>query len=415
MIRRNLIANYGGTLVVAAAQVLTIPLYLRNLGEQDWGMLSALLALAATVLVFEAGVSQSVARGIAEGTDPRRLIDRASFALLERRYVLVTAGGAVLLLTLSPLLGRLLLPDDHGRSATLAAIAVSMASAQIVGSLYRGVLIGQGAQVRLNLLLIGMTLVRHASGITAATAGAGLEAVAAVLAASFVLEAALRRLALKPLLTPFDERPFTRPATRTTGVRLLALAGMLGALSTQVDRLFIGSVVGAEALGYYAIAAMLSLAVLQFVYPIANAFMPRLAQFAGPCAAGSAMARSYRFLGVMMVVAWVAAAAFLHWGLEIWLPEGRSIDAAATVRRLFLLHLAGTTINALCIPLHLRLLARHRDRAIVVVNAGSLTCLIVTLQASVAAYQSYAGALAWITFNIALLAGYSYASRTTSA
>jgi O-antigen/teichoic acid export membrane protein len=75
MLRRNLAANYAGTVFTAATQILLIPLYLRVLGEHEWGMLSAVVALSTTLLILEAGVSLAVARNfsglVGNATDAR--------------------------------------------------------------------------------------------------------------------------------------------------------------------------------------------------------------------------------------------------------------------------------------------------------------------------------------------------------
>lgn len=422
MIKRNLLANYSGTLVVAGTQILTIPLYLRHLGEHDWGVLSVLLALAATLLIFEAGFSQSVARGVAEGASRTGNIERDSFLRTESRYFAVTAVGAAALFAVSSGLGSLLFRNSTSASTALVGMAIGMASAQIMGSLYRGALIGRGAQVRFNVLLVVMTVLRHAAGISVAAAGHGVLAVAGVMAASYALECGLRRWAVNPLLSarsPADlQAPtsagHTTPPPADSGAKFLALAGVLGALATQIDRLVIGSAVGAEALGHYAIGATLSLAVLQFVYPISNALMPRLKSFDRRSgSAGVAMMHTYGLLGGLLLAVWLLAGAFVVWGLQEWLPPTVSGNAAEAVWPLFLLHLAGTTLNALCIPLHLRLLAEHRDRAILQANAFSLLCLVTVLGLLVASLQALAGSLAWIAFNAALLASYTLASRTT--
>lgn len=417
MLKRNLAANYVGTAFVAASQVLVIPLYLRFLGEHDWGLLSSLLALAATLLILEAGVSQAVARGIAERGAGAASIDRRSFESVERRYLALTLGGSALLAVFSARLGSLLLPQAAASATGFALVAIAMAAAQIVGSLYRGALVGHGSQVRLNALIVASTLVRHTLGLTLAARSHGAISVASALAVSFVLEAAARRWLVARLLStaPVGDDRMSSQHRRSSsrGALILAAAGIAGALATQLDRLVLGASISAVDLGRYAIAATLSLAMLQLIYPISNALMPHLNDFQSPGASRRLLTRSYRLLFAILLPLWAGAALLATEGLQRWLPRVGSADVASAVAPLFLIHLVGTTLNALCVPLHLALLAGHLDRRILVANLAGLCALLAALATLVPHHGAIAGSLAWALGNAALLILYfaMYQSR----
>ena len=409
MIKRNLLANYLGTAFVAVSQIVIIPLYLRFLGEHDWGLLSSLLALAATLLILEAGVSQAVARGISEQNVHAQMIDRRAFQIVERRYLALTLSSSALLALIAGKLGPMLLPQAGAHATAFVFVAIAMAASQIVGSLYRGALVGHGAQVRLNALVVAVTLVRHAFGLTLAARGYGVVSVALALAASFVTEAALRRWLVSHLLsshTSSEGAPTSQPDSFVArGALVLAFAGMIGALATQLDRLILGASISAVDLGRYAIAATLSLAVLQLVYPISNALIPHLKDFqdSGTGRGRGLLKRSYRMLFAILLPVWAGAALVAAKGLQWWLPHFESADVASVVAPLFLIHLVGTSFNALCVPMYLTLLARHLDRRIFIANLCSISVLIVTLKTLIPHYGATAGSVAWLLSNATLL------------
>lgn len=411
MINRNLLANYVGTAFVAATQILVIPLYIGYLGERDWGLLSSLLALAAALLILEAGVSQAVARGISERNIDGPLINRRRFESVERKYLSITLGFAVAASLLAEQLGAFLLPQGGTKSHVFALLAIAMSGSQIVGSLYRGVLIGRGAQVRLNGLLIVACWLRHILGVTVASRGDGVVAVAVAIAASFVVEAVLRRWLIAGLLSPQHASAGTAsveqelPAGR--GAIVLAAAGTVGALATQFDRLFLGTLISSVDLGRYAIAATLSLAVLQLIYPISNSLLPRLSEFKDLAKRDGLFGRAYLMLFAILVPVWGGAVLFASEGLHRWLPrDAVAADAASSVQPLLLIHLIGTSLNALCVPLHMAMLASHLDERILIANLAAALVLAGALTFLTPRYGAIAGSIAWSFSNAALLGLY---------
>ncbi len=380
MFRRNLLSNYGGTLFVAATQVAFIPLYIRWLGEAQWGTFSAVLALSAAMLTLEAGLSQSTARAFVGSAAGLAQTARQRLQRLQKRYLLTALTVVSAGLILAPLLGPLALPRGTGHAFWVFWLSMLMASAQIVGSLYRSVLLGLGAQPQLNALLVAFTSLRHGGGLAAAWLGAGPAGVAGVFAASFALEAAARRAFAVRLLDDLPSDGNDAEATNAPGLRLgaipLILAGAFGALGTQLDRLLVGRAVDATALGHYAVAATVSLAMLQLVYPAANALLPRLGEFASGQDRRAIMRRTYALLLAVLALIWLMAVALASGGLTWWLNDAR---VAAAVAPLLMVHLVGTTLNVLCTPLHLLLLAKHRDRAILTVAVLCLGAQMASL------------------------------------
>lgn len=403
----NLLANYGGAAFVAAAQVLLIPLYVTLLGQHDWGVLSAVIALSTALLVVETGISLAVARGfssLAQGSVASR---HESFRFIERRYLAVVAAMAFAGISAAAPLTPWLLPSTTANAELILRSTLVMAAAQIVGSLYRSVLVGTGEQVRLNMLLVTFTTLRHAAGITGALLGGGVMAVAGSFALGFVVEAAFRRQgALNALRRHRDDpddvanRPLSPPAT---GATPLAIAGTIGAMGTQIDRLVLSRIVDPTTLGYYAIAATLSLAVLQLVYPLSSALLPRLDRFRSGVERNHIVRRSFAMVGGLLATAWIGATLLTFGGLRLWLP---SEALAAAVQPLFLVHLLGTTFNALCVPLYLGLLAHHDDHAILAATAIAFAVQAATLFLSSVHFGALAGSLAWCAGNGILLIAY---------
>jgi O-antigen/teichoic acid export membrane protein len=412
MFKQNLIANYGGTVFVAVVQVLVIPLYIRLLGESQWGVLSLAIALCASLLIVETGISLAIARSFTvAGTE--RASAQGRLHWLERRYIF---GAATLVATAgitAPLLAPLVFPEAAPDPNKLVFALVTMAAAQIVGSLYRSVIVGIGKQVHFNALLVVFTTLRHAAALVAALIHPGTLVVVSAFASVSVLEACARRRAALAGLRHLPNKTESPRALSPAGAVPLAIAAAIGALTTQIDRLLLSAAISLESLGHYAIAAMLSLAALQLVYPISQALLPRLADFQDYRSRMRVLRQSYSVLGIILFFVWVGAVLLQVGPLSWWL---RSEDLAGVVEPLFLVHLAGTSVNALGIPLYLEMLAFRRDFQILGCNVLALASAVSILIAGGEAYGALTGSFAWLVANVVLLLGYLWVlKQSTSA
>lgn len=398
--KKNLLANYAGTVFAAGAQVLLIPIYVRTLGETHWGMLSAVIALSGALLAFEAGVSLSVSRSFSGSRSTHgNALER--FRLLEKWYLgaalAALIGGAVA----STMLSRWMWSASDNQHAYVVAAAMGMAGAQIAGGLYRSVLIGTGDQVALNGLLITFTSVRHAAGVTAAAVSQDVLPVVVAFALSSALETAGRRWRAAHALRmrqakDTNDRGNLENVPEALAPGALAVAGAVGALSTQVDRILLINVVEVTALGHYAIATTLSLAALQLIYPLSSALIPRISHFQREAKANATLKQTYAVLVVVLVLVWVGAVCLSLGGLRLWLGDE---SIASSVTPLFLIHLLGTTLNALCIPQYMRLLSDRRDRAIAVAALLAVIVQLITLWLSGDSLLTLAGSLSWCAAN----------------
>jgi O-antigen/teichoic acid export membrane protein len=234
--------------------------------------------------------------------------------------------------------------------------------------------------------------------------------VTAAFAIGFVLESCARRWAACGYLkraTPSARVP-DGALVEPMGALPLAVAGASGALMTQIDRVVLTHMVDAKALGHYTIAATLSLAALQLVYPFTNSLLPRLDRFRSASERRAMLRRSYAVVGGIFLVAWVGAAFLAVAGLGWWLGDGK---IAASVAPLFLIHLIGTSFTALGAPLYLGLLAHRQDRRIAAINVGALLVLTTVILASSRVFGAAAGSLAWCAANACVLGGYFLALR----
>lgn len=406
MLKRNLAANYAGTAFVSLTQIVLIPLYLNILGEYEWGVLSAIIALSTALLILEAGLSLIVARSLSDhignSTTINHTFRRLEAGYLRGVFVVILAGTVA-----APSLSQWMFAG-HGHRIQIAYLAIVISAAQIMSSLYRSVFVGIGKQVPFNVLLIIFTMFRHSAALAAALNIGGAASVASAFAISFCIEATVRRWhalhALSVMAPRGDDRD--RIPNLRSGSLPLVLATAVGALSTNLDRLTLSGIVTAIDLGRYAIAATLSLSTLQLIYPISTALIPKLHSFRDRVSGHKMMWNIYKTLLIFLAIVWIMVSAASGWALPFWLDDA---DAAAAVRPLFLMHMVGTSLNALSIPLYLRLLALHQDRRIAATAVVSFSVQLMTLALLLSLdYGTLAGSIAWCAGNLVLLLTYCF-------
>lgn len=273
--------TFFGLLAQASTSIFTaiLTLYLvRALSPSDFGVFALGLTIGGICLLLsDAGLSQSVARFIAEKREsPGAITGLLSDAL---RLKLIVGGGVALALVAlaEPLASAYGQPDLAG---VLRAIALAtFANAMMM--LYLNAFIATG-RLRSNLRVIFLeSLVEASASITLVAVGAGVIGAASGRAIGYGFGALVAVVLMRSL---YGNGMFSlRRATGSRGRELLRYAGPLFitnsayTLYSSVDVLLIGALLDATAVGLFS-APMRVMALLALVgLAVANAVAPRLA------------------------------------------------------------------------------------------------------------------------------------------
>jgi O-antigen/teichoic acid export membrane protein len=195
------------------------------------------------------------------------------------------------------------------------------------------------------------------------------------------------------------------------GAMHLGIAACIGAFSSQLDRLFVSNSFSPIEVGYYMIAATLSLAVMQMAYPISSAFIPLLSNFHNTASAKRLMWKIYVYLISILCFIWFCVTFFLGEILIFWIA---SADAVIAISGFFKIHLIGTSLNILCIPLYLTLLAKKWDATALYASLIALFIQLIFLGIGAYFFGIHAAPYAWIAYNSCYLIALIYKLVTDS-
>jgi O-antigen/teichoic acid export membrane protein len=406
-LHRNILANYVGTAVTVAAPILALPFCVALLGPEQFGLLGFVATLQAFLALLESGMTQVAIREFAIRMEPAREQRRSAATLLfgfERVYWMF-AGGAGLLTLLSAnfiathwlILGTA--AEASGRMAVQGAAALFFV--QFPGSLYRAFLAGAQEQVKLNRILIVAVLLRHGGGVGLLMLWPRLEIYLAWQVLIGALDTGARALCawavvgLRRRLLRWD-RAALQPIW--PAVWKLSSAVLLGALTGQLDRIILSKMVPVEQFGYYVIASTLALGVLQSIYPLVQAFSPKIMQANGDLPT----LRKINFLLFRLICGVVVSGAigYVLLGtviLKVWLHN----DATAqSVHPLLSVLLIGSAVNAFYHVGYFNWLARGRVDRIMLVNGLSFVVCVLALPVFVRWYGPIGATFGFVAMNL---------------
>jgi O-antigen/teichoic acid export membrane protein len=342
----NLIANTAGSIVTSLIQLAIIPVYIRLLGPESYGLVGVLTLLQGLVQILDFGVSASVNRELARRIALRRpAVETRNFVrTLEVGYNLLGLLLGVFVFVTAPLADRWLNPAALSSEAvrqSIRAMALVIAC-QWPLTFYQGALLGLQRHGVLNVI-------RSASAaVSAVGAYVVLSRIAATPVALFTWLAAIAlfQTALLGLWTwrslpgGVDAARVDRAsvagiwtfALRMSGITVTAL------LLSQIDRLVTSRLLPLETFGYYALGATVANAVLYtFVSPVYASVFPRLSALAAMEDAAR-LRRAYRLAWATMMLLVVPAAAVLSFFarplLHAWTGNAVAADVAGPIAAL---------------------------------------------------------------------------------
>ena len=405
--KRNIIANYLGAGSVALAPVLALPCYLSSLGPEMFGLIGFVALVQALMGLLDAGMAQALVRAFAVQID-RGAADRSGAADLllgfERLYWGFALGSGVLIFVFSHEIAAhwLVLEKvsvNQAQYALWGAAAIFML--QFPGSVYRSVLVGAQAQVQLNGVLAFAALLRHLGGVVVVSTWPSIAAYLWWHALIAGLETLLRAWLAWHTLGA------NRSKCRWDGVQMRhlwkAVAGMsaatwLGALTVQMDKILVSKMVNIEQFGYYTIAATVATGLLQLVYPLMQAALPRAVQLRDD---GLGLRRlSLRLAGIfaLLVVGGGLSFALLgKWVLALWLKDPVAVEFVFPILSLLLV---GTALNALYNVGYMHWVVHEKTQRIMQVNALALLLSLLLIPPLVIVYGSIGAAFGWLTINM---------------
>jgi O-antigen/teichoic acid export membrane protein len=259
-LKRNTLFNLAGGLFPLVVSLITVPLFLRLIGDARYGVLAIVWVFVGYFGVFDFGLSRTMAYEVAKLRDAPPTAKLPVFWTATWLNLLFgILGAAALYFSAEPLLSHYFkMPDDlrHEALAALPWIAACVPLTTLSGVLI-GTLEGCERFATVNVMQVSGALAAQVAPLAAFTVwGPSLT----ILIPAIVLSRALVTVALAAVTAKSLPVTTLGLPVRSHMRRLLAygswvsVSGLLGPLLEALDRLVVGVIVGAKAVAHYSVA-----------------------------------------------------------------------------------------------------------------------------------------------------------------
>ena len=351
-LKKNIIANYASQLYVSGVGILILPLYIKYMGAEAYGLVGFFAMLQAWFGLLDMGLTPTIGRETARyhGGSMSALAYRQLFRALSLVFLVIAIVGGTSLFFLANLVAaRWLKIESLDMSSVVVAVqimAMSVAMRWMCG-LYRGVVTGAERLVWLSgfntliatLRFIAVFCSMWQFGFTILVFFIHQLAVALVeLVGLFLMGNKLL-----PSKKSFQQKigwsfePI-KPVLKFS--LTIAFTSSVWVLVTQTDKLILSGILPLSEYGYFTLAVLVASGIMLVSSPISSAIMPRMARLN---AEGNheEMIRVYRNATQLVTIICGSAAITIAFAAEKllfgWTGDAQLAKQAAPILRLYVI------------------------------------------------------------------------------
>lgn len=412
-LRINILSNYAGQGWMAAMGVAFLPLYVRTLGVEAFGLVGLMLSFQSISQMFDFGIGGATNRELSRHSHDHALADDSRDLVRTSETViwLLSVMVAVVIWLCSGLMADHWLhlhAMRHGQATHAIAIMGIAIALLWPSSFYANCLSGLERQPTLNVINASFATLRYGGAAAvlvwmAPSLGAFLWWYAAVGAGQSLATAVAVWRALPP----------GRRRARWLGRELrgngrfaggLFAVGVLAMGVSQLDRLSLASLRPLAELGYYTLALSVAAGLGRVVSPMFNALYPRFSRLVARRDDSTLIDLYHLSSQYLAVVVAAVAAILIVYAREVLLLWTGDASTASIVALPMSILVAGSALNGLMnIPYALQL-ANGWTRLALGLNAASLLAGIPFCLWAVPRYGMTGAACIWLLANFASVA-----------
>ncbi len=288
MLKRNIIANFIGQGWTALMGLAFIPLYIKYLGVEAYGLIGFYAVLQAWLTLFDMGITQTLNREMARFSagvhtpqsihDLLRSLEVISVALAIVICLLVWLSSSYIA---THWLNAQLL--SSGEVASAIALMGFVIALRFIEGIYKGALLGLQKQIAVNVVNIVIATMRfggvvavlawYASSIKVFFVWQAFSSIISVLLFVYLVYRTLPKPNKMPKFSTKAIKEVWRFASGMLGITFLAL------LLTQIDKVLLSKLITLQAYGYYTLAATVAGGLALIAAPTTQAIYPKMVEY----------------------------------------------------------------------------------------------------------------------------------------
>jgi O-antigen/teichoic acid export membrane protein len=408
----NIAANFAGSAWAGFMSLLFIPLYIRFLGIESYGIVGLFFVLQAVLSIVDLGLSTTLNRELARLSMEKKPFSemRDTVRTLEISYWFITIFACIMLFAAAPLVSShwLKLNRLPAETVTQALRMMSLSLAvQLPSSFYGGGLMGLQLQVHYNAILMFIATFRNAGAILV------LWLLSPTIQAFFIWQS-IAALLQTSVLRAFLWRSLPKATSHSKFhlhllARLWRFSAGVGGTSifaiilTQLDKIILSRLLPLDLFGYYILANTVASSLNRVAGPVFNALYPRFTQLA-TMRKREELRLTYhnasQLMSVLILPIAVVVAFFSRPILILWTQDTQIVESTFLLLSLLI---TGSALNALMhVPYALQLAFGWTNLAlytnlVAVLTLGPMIYVMASL------YGPMGAAAVWIFLNTCYL------------
>jgi O-antigen/teichoic acid export membrane protein len=407
-LRKNVLANYLGQAWTSVMGLVFVPVYIKYLGIDAYGLIGIFTMLYAWLTLLDMGMTPTLSREMSRYTAGVHSAKSIRDLLRTMEFICFTISlllGVVIWLYADWLASHWLqtekIPID--KLATVIAIMGLVIALRFIEGLYRGAIVGLQQQVWLNL--VGAALATLRSG------GAALVliwiaptielfffwqgVVSAITIITFIL-ATYRYLPASLCRAQFSLEQLKMIGRFAGGMMAISL---LSLLLTQVDKMLLSRLLNLEMFGYYTLASIIAIMLTQLITPITQAYYPRFTELVTQGDTVGLIKLYHQSAQLVSTLLIPAALTLIFFGKNLLLLWTANAVLAENVAPLLTLLALGTMLNGfMYIPYYL-MLAYGWTKFTLYQNIIAVILLVPAMVWATINYGAIGAAWIWLILN----------------
>jgi len=408
LLKKNIAANFAGSIWQGLMGLAFVPLYIKFMGIESYGLIGIFATIQATFVILDMGLSATLNREMARlSTLPGREQEMRNLTRsLEVIYWSIAMLIGITVMALTPFIAYHWVKAEQLSAQTIEQALLIMGFAMALqwpAAFYSGGLRGLQKQVLLNVIIISMSTFSSVGAVLI------LWLISPTIQAFFSwqiiisgINTCLLAWFLWHRLPPSGKMP-TFQKQLLEGVWRFAAGmfgiGILATLLTQLDKIILSKILPLEMFGYYTLAGVVAMALYFFIGPVFSAVFPRLTQvvFLGDQDELKKLYhRSCQLMSVLILPVTVVIAMFSYEILLVWTQNPQTAENA---HMLVSILICGTALNGLMnIPFALQL-ANGWTKLSLYVNLIAVIVMVPMIIYLTSQYGALGGASVWVILN----------------
>ncbi len=407
-LKRNLIANYLGQVWSALMGLAFIPLYIKYLGIESYGLIGLFGVLQAWLGLLDMGMTPTLNREMARFTGGTH--SATSIRDLLRSIEFIAISIAMLVgLGIWAASGWLASDWLHAENLPIETVAQAFSimgavtALRFVEGIYRSAIVGLQRQVLFNAINSALATLRGFGAVGI------LMWVSPTIEAFFIWQGLISLLTLGVLASatyramPKAERggQFSMPALHGIGRFAGGMMGitLLSLLLMQVDKILLSKLLTLSEYGYYTLATVVSSSLYMLTGPITQAWFPRLSELHANNRQTELIEKYHQ--GAQLVSVFMGSAAiimivFAKTVLQLWTHNADLANRSATLLGLMAL---GNLLNGLMWIPYQTQLAHGWTSLTTRINIISVSIIVPAILWATPRYGAEGAAWVWISLN----------------